>query len=380
MAYGAWYNTYMKLKNPFLTAGYAGADYFCDRVDETKKLIAAIENDRNVTLIAPRRYGKTGLISNVFARLPSEYTSVYLDIYSIKDLAGFTRALASAVFGALDSRMEKAMSVLAKFFKSCRPTATPQSDGTVKFSFDITSDNAESSLKEVFEYLKARERRVVIAIDEFQQVREFPEEGVEALLRSYIQFIPWVRFIFAGSRRHLMSEMFVMPQGAFYQSTQIMNLDVIPCDSYLSFAQAFFKSEGWAIDAEVFKHLYKRFDGVTWYLQAVLNKVWETRTSLLDDAQIDRAVVELYEERALIYHDLLLAQNEASQELVVAVARNGVVPEPTSADFLSANGLRGASTVRAALKDLVGKDLVYKTDIGWIVYDRLFAEYLRRDL
>ena len=272
------------------------------------------------------------------------------------------------------------MSVLAKIFKSCRPTATPQSDGTVKFSFDITSDNAETSLKEVFEYLKARERRVVIAIDEFQQVREFPEEGVEALLRSYIQFIPWVRFIFAGSRRHLMSEMFVMPQGAFYQSTQIMNLAVIPCDSYLSFAQAFFKSEGWTVDAEVFKRLYRRFDGVTWYLQAVLNKVWETRTSLLDDDQVNRAVVELYEERALIYHDLLLAQNEASQELVVAVARNGVVPEPTSADFLSANGLRGASTVRAALKDLVGKDLVYKTDIGWIVYDRLFAEYLRRDL
>ena len=177
-----------------------------------------------------------------------------------------------------------------------------------------------------------------------------------------------------------MSEMFVMPQGAFYQSTQIMNLDVIPCDSYLSFAQAFFKSEGWTVDAEVFRRLYRRFDGVTWYLQAVLNKVWETRTSLLDDAQVDRAVVELYEERALIYHDLLLAQNEASQELVVAVARNGVVPEPSSAEFLSTNSLRGASTVRAALKDLIGKDLVYKTDAGWIVYDRLFAEYLRRDL
>lgn len=380
MAAAAWYNVFMKLNNPFLTAGYAGADYFCDRVNETKKLIAAIENDRNVTLIAPRRYGKTGLISNVFARLPSEYTSVYLDIYSIKNLAGFTRALASAVFGALDSRMEKAMSVLARFFKSCRPTATPQSDGTVKFSFDITSDNAETSLKEVFEYLKARERRVVIAIDEFQQVREFPEEGVEALLRSYIQFIPWVRFIFAGSRRHLMSEMFVMPQGAFYQSTQIMNLDVIPCDRYLKFVQAFFKTEGWTVETEVFKRLYKRFDGVTWYLQAVMNKVWETRTSLLADVQVDSAVVELYEERALIYHDLLLAQNEASQELVAAIARNGVVSEPTSAEFLSGNGLRGASTVRAALKDLVSKDIVYKADNGWIVYDRLFAEYLRRNL
>lgn len=368
----------MKLNNPFLTAGYAGPDYFCDRVSETKKLISAIENDRNVTLIAPRRYGKTGLIHNVFAQLPSKYAGVYLDIYSIKNLADFTKALASVVFGTLDGRMEKAMSVLAKFFKSCRPTATPQSDGTVKFSFDITADNAETSLKEVFDYLKARERRVVIAIDEFQQVREFPEEGVEALLRSYIQFIPWVRFIFAGSRRHLMSEMFVMPQGAFYQSTQIMNLDVIPRDSYLAFARTFFKSEGWTVDEGVFTRLYGRFDGVTWYLQAVLNKIWETRTSLLDDDQVNRAVSELYEERALIYHDLLLAQNDASQELLMAIARTGVVAEPTSAEFLSSNSLGGASTVRAALKDLARKDMVYKTDAGWIVYDRLFAEYLRR--
>ena len=201
--------------------------------------------------------------------------------------------------------------------------------------------------------------------------------GVEALLRSYIQFIPWVRFVFAGSRRHLMSEMFVMPQGAFYQSTQIMNLDVIPPENYLSFARRFFSSEGWKVDEGVFMRLYRRFDGVTWYLQAVLNKVWETRSSLSDDAQVERAVKELYEERALVYHDLLCAQNDASQELVMAIARNGVVPEPTSADFLSTNGLRGASTVRAALKDLAGKDIAYKSDSGWIVYDRLFAEYLR---
>ena len=105
MAYGAWYNTCMKLKNPFLTAGYAGADYFCDRVDETKKLIAAIENDRNVTLIAPRRYGKTGLISNVFASLPPEYASVYIDIYSIKNLEAKKRSLYRLVSLNHDDRM-----------------------------------------------------------------------------------------------------------------------------------------------------------------------------------------------------------------------------------------------------------------------------------
>ena len=367
----------MKLNNPFLTAGYAGPDYFCDRSEETRKLLAAIENDRNVTLIAPRRYGKTGLIHNLFAQLPRGFTGVYLDIFSIKDLAGFTKALAGAIFGSLENRMEKAVSSFARFLKSCRLTATPQADGTVKFSFDITPDNAETTLKEIFDYLKSRERRVVIAIDEFQQVREFPETGVEATIRSYIQFIPWVRFLFAGSRRHLMAEMFLSPRGAFYQSTQIMDLDVIPPDIYLAFARRFFKAQGWDVDEGVFNRFYDRFGGVTWYLQAVFNKVWETRCSLLEDGQIDSAVAELYGERSLVYHDLLAALNNSSRDVVEVIARNGVVPEPTSAKFLAANGLKGASTVRAALKDLAKMDLVYKAEEGWIVYDRLFAEYLR---
>ena len=80
----------MKPKNPFVIRGYAGADYFCDRQKETVKLISAIENDCDVTLIAPRRFGKTGLIHHVFARLPSEYTGIYLDIYALKDLPSFT--------------------------------------------------------------------------------------------------------------------------------------------------------------------------------------------------------------------------------------------------------------------------------------------------
>ena len=90
----------MKQKNPFLTAGYAGEEYFCDRKKETSRLIAAFENDRNVTLIAPRRYGKTGLIKNALAKMPSEFSGIYLDIFSVEDLATFASMFASAVVGA----------------------------------------------------------------------------------------------------------------------------------------------------------------------------------------------------------------------------------------------------------------------------------------
>ena len=334
----------MKLKNPFITAGYAGEEYFCDSRRETARMIAAFENDRNLTLIAPRRYGKTGLIKNVLAKMPSEFTGVYLDIFSIEDLASFTAALASAVTGALD----------------------------------IAPSSAKASLDETFAYLKSKNRRVVIAIDEFQQIAEFPEKGVEAALRSHIQFVPWVRFVFAGSRHHVMSEMFGSAKRPFYQSTEILSLGPIDPAEYEKFARAHFAARGKRVSAKVFHALYDRFDGITWYVQAVLNKVWEFGGGLTSAAQIDEAVDSLVESNAMMFHDLLRSQNEASGALLKAVAGEGCVASPTAGTFLSKYGFTSHSTVRSALKNLVDGDLLYQTDHGYVVYDRLFGIWLSR--
>ena len=368
----------MKLKNPFLTAGYAGEEYFCDRRRETAKMIAAFENDRNLTLIAPRRYGKTGLIKNALAKMPSEFTGVYLDIFSIEDLASFTATFASAVAGALDTPVEKTLSAVARFFKSCRPTITPQEDGMPRFSFDIAPSSAKATLDETFAYLKSKERRVVIAIDEFQQIAEFPERGVEAVLRSHIQFVPWVRFVFAGSRHHVMSEMFGSAKRPFYQSTEILSLGPIDPVEYEKFARGHFASRRCRVDSKVFRALYDRFDGITWYVQAVLNKVWEFGGGFTSLLQIDEAVDSLVEANSIVFHDLLRSQNEASRALLKAVAEEGCVASPTAGEFLSRHGFSSHSTVRSALKNLLDGDLLYQTDKGYVVYDRLFGMWLSR--
>ncbi len=368
----------MKQKNPFLTAGYAGDDYFCDRKRETARMIAAFENDRNITLIAPRRYGKTGLIRNALSKMPSEFTGIYLDIFSVEDLATFASALASAVTGALDSPVEKTLSAVAKFFKSCRPTITPQEDGLPRFYFDIAPSAAKATLDEVFAYLKAKERRAVIAIDEFQQIAEFPEKGIEALLRSHVQFVPWVRFVFAGSRHHVMSEMFGSAKRPFYQSTEILSLGAIDPDEYCKFAARHFASRRDRVDAKVFRVLYDRFEGITWYVQAVLNKVWESGRGLTAVSQIDDAVLSLVEGSDIVFHDLFRSQNDASRALLRAVAADGCVAAPTSGDFLSRHGFKNHSTVRSALANLIDGDLLYQTDNGYVVYDRLFGLWLAR--
>ena len=213
----------MKPTNPFIVRGYRGSEYFCDREIETRKIISALTNERNVTLMAPRRYGKTGLVRNIFYHLPQDVVPVYVDIYSTTNLQEFTQMFAAAVLGALDTVADKAFAAIGRFFRAVRPTATPDGLGGVTFSFSVEKAHVETTLKGAFDYLASKEKRVVVAIDEFQQILEYPEKGTEALLRSYIQFLENANFIFAGSRHHLMGEMFTSPRRPFYQSTDILS-------------------------------------------------------------------------------------------------------------------------------------------------------------
>lgn len=368
----------MNLNNPFVVRGYSGPAFFCDRVQETKRLTSALRNERDVTLIAPRRYGKTGLIHNVFGRMGRGAQVVYIDIFATRNLADFTKLFAGAVVGALDTKVERAMSNVAKFFKSCRPTMTPQEAGLPKFSFDIAPSMAEATLKEAFDYIAKRDRRLVIAIDEFQQILEYPEKGTEALLRGYIQFVPQAHFIFSGSRQHLMREMFMQPRHPFYQSTEIMNLDVIGLAPYARFARRFFNDAGLPFEDEVFGRLYTRFEGITWYLQIVLNKIWEYGKGMPDDAIVEAAVSELVETRDFEFHDLLRSQSESCGRLLRGIASAGVVDELQSSAFLAGCGGMAPSSAASALESLLDRDLVYRTEAGYVVYDRFFGLWLQR--
>ena len=162
----------MKPNNPFLISGYHSPEFFCDRETETETILEALHNGRNVTLIAPRRMGKTGLIRHAFYKLKeqeSDIVTLYMDIYSTQSLGDFVRLFANTVLGKLDSAPQKAMSRISKFIRSCRPLFTlDEFTGIPQVTIDLSPTEEESTLKEIFEYLASSEKRCYIAIDEFQ--------------------------------------------------------------------------------------------------------------------------------------------------------------------------------------------------------------------
>ena len=221
----------MKLNNPFPEYGYFGPEYFCDREEETERLIEALLNGSNVTLMAPRRIGKTGLIHHAFNRMKRRDKNVqcfYVDIFSTKSFNQLVQFLANAIVGKLDSPSQSIRRKLNALVTSLRPTMTSDPlTGMPTFSFTVEPENARQTLEQVFQYMKDSEKECFLAIDEFQQVSRHSELNADALIRSVIQFIPNVHIIFSGSQQHILANMFMSPQHPFFNSSQIMTIKEI---------------------------------------------------------------------------------------------------------------------------------------------------------
>lgn len=374
--------TNIQLRNPFVYQGYVSPDYFCDRITETEELIGNLQNGRNTVLISPRRIGKTGLIKNAFHKLKEiekDAICIYVDIFSTKNQQEFVQVLGSAITQDVLSRGQRAMKNLLEFFGSWRPVfgQDPYS-GTPTISISIEPSQSAVSLKSIFDYLSLSKREVYIAIDEFQQITKYPETGIEALLRSHIQFIPNAHFVFSGSKRRLMTQIFNSPERPFYQSTVSIGLEPLHEEIYYDFTRRFFEAKKGSFSQEMFHHVYNWFDGVTRSIQLMLNRLYETEKNVCSEAQINEAILHIVNQSSMQYEELinLLTANQLS--LMKAIAQEGCVVSPQGDEFIKRYNLPSASSIKTALDVLLDKDLVYRTQTGYIIYDHFLAIWLRR--
>ena len=369
-------------RNPFIYEGYAGPDFFCDRTEETENLIAHLQNGRNVTLVSPRKVGKTGLIKHVFHQLKKkdrDAICIYTDIFQTQNQYDLVQTLGRAIVQErlLDTRstMEKVLSL----FSTWRPTLSiDPMTGTPTVSVSIERTNTEYTLKSIFDYLEKSGRDVYVAIDEFQTIADYPEKGTEALLRSYIQFVHNAHFIFSGSKQHLIYEMFGSPKRPFFQSTAMMSLMPLHEEIYYDFAARFFRNRGGEFDKGVFRCLYERFDGYTWYMQSVLNRLYEHESSVTEEQQVNDAILGIIAAQSNQYETLLVFLTENQRNLLKAISFEGKVTQPQSNSFIQKYGLSGTSSVKKALSLLMTKDLIYQSSDGYMVYDRFLDLWLKR--
>ena len=367
--------------NPFILTGYVSPDYFCNREQETQKLISALQNGRNVTLISPRRIGKTGLIRHVFHRMEAEKLAkcYYVDLYKTDSLASLVEQLANVVLGSLDTTKSKIVKHVSTFFKSLRPLFSFDSlTGVPTFMVDVKPEMAEHSLAEIFSYMEQSGQLCVVAMDEFQSITSYGDSGVEALLRSHIQQLTSVHFVFSGSQRHVLENMFASANRPFYQSTQILNLNEIEEQAYCNFATAKLAAHRQQLNADVFGYLYQELAGHTWYVQMLLNRLYDSGEKLITREVVDKVLTGIVDENEATFQTFMRLVTPIQARLLRAIAREGTVQQALGQSFISRYHLGATSTIRSALNALVEKELVLDVQGAYQVYDRFFALWLKR--
>jgi len=231
--------------NPFLISGYISPDYFCDREKEAETITEAVLNKRHMTLFSPRRIGKTGLIRHVFYLNSKEkhFNPVYADIIATTSLPEFVETLGKAVFTSM-ARNETALKKILKNLAMLRPRLTiDEITGAPSVTLSVASgQEAVNSLELIFSYFNNQKTQFVLALDEFQQVTEYPEKNIEALLRSFVQQSSNVTIVFSGSRKHILTGIFSDPERPFYNSTQLLEIGKINSESYSGFIAERFSS------------------------------------------------------------------------------------------------------------------------------------------
>lgn len=356
-----YYQKYSEVivKNPFLLEPYTSKELFCDREQELKEIVSLLTNGSNVTLISPRRYGKTGLIFRTFEDLrEKKCTCIYADIFSAQNLDDFLKILSEAIVNAVTSE-----SIIKKFFnalKNARPTLSYDPiSGSPQVSLSFQTDSQKHpTLKSIFDFLEKQETQIIFAIDEFQQIREFKETNTEALLRTYIQQLHHVKFIFCGSKKHLMADMFTNAKKPFYESSRTIYINRIDADKYKAFITGLFKKAGKSIDDDAVDFILGWTKRHTYYTQFVCNQVFadSSQRITLEDVKNVASRILRFETTNFIERRNLITEKQ--WKYLVAVAKEGEVKKPTAADFLMKYKIGNAATAKKILTALVEKELL----------------------
>ena len=372
----------VKVNNPFIVGKYLSDKYFCDRKEETKFLRKQIENGRDVALISPRRLGKSGLIQHFFAQndIKEKYHVFFVDIYATTSLTEFVYTLGKEIYEQLKPQStiwkEKFFQIITSFRVGFKLDAMSEAP-----SFDLGLGDIQipqTTLDEIFAYIDESDKPCIIAIDEFQQIEEYPEKNVEALLRTKIQKCHRAQFIFSGSKRHVMSNMFNSPSKPFYQSAISMGLEPIPVETYTDFATRMFEERGKHIDRQVIEDVWNKYAGYTWFVQMMMNELFALTPTgdTCEESMIAEARHNVIMAQEQSYKDLLSNIPPKQKIVLQAIAKEGVAHNITSAKFIKKYNLNSASSVQSAVKLLLKSDLLTQAERGYRVYDYFLSEWL----
>jgi len=371
-----------KSLTPFPTTTYYGPEYFCGREKEIQSLINNINSHQSTTLIAIRRMGKTGLIRHLQHNISKDWESIYVDILSTENMNDFLNSLSTAILRSISEKSGIGKKIW-NFFKSLSLTFSfdPLS-GEPSINFNLKESESKMQIKSIFKLLEDHTKPVLIAIDEFQQITNYPEKNTDAFLRTIIQQLQNVVFIFSGSQQHIMQDLFSNPSKPFFKSTAFLHLTKIDFETYQDFIVRQFLKNKKIISKEVAGEILNWTNVHTYYVQLLCNRVFSNtkKEAVTKTWQLEAS--KLLKEQEMVFYTYREILTKPQWKLVKAIALEEKVYSITSSVFISNHDLGSSAGVLRSVNSLLKNELINKQfdekgTLFYSVYDTLFMRWLR---
>lgn len=370
---------------PFQYGRLAEAESFIDRVEDRRELKNFLSHGINTILVSPRRWGKSSLVKVAMRELTAEDKKIrvcFLDAYKIHTEEEFYNKFASAIIQGVSSSLEQKWGDFLRFVQRLTPSITIASDPMNSIEVDLKlnplKENPETILQLPEKIAHEKDIRVIVCIDEFQQLANIPHwEWLESMLRSEWQQQQHTTYCLYGSKMHMMKKIFNNSASPFYKFGQIMQLKRIAKEYWLPYIVDNFKTTGKHITAEQAESLCERVKYNSWYVQQYCFFVWSHTEGAVTDQDLDRQldlVIDTNEETFQNELDELVPSQIALLKAIAAGETHfnakGVVEKYR---------LGQAQTITRNKRTLVEKDLVEKGRDAYSFVDPLFELWIKRE-
>lgn len=362
-----------------------GGDNFTDRIEETKRIKLDFENGINVILISPRRMGKTSLIKKVISEMDSpEIKVVYMDIYDCRSEYDFYNRFAETMMKSTGNQLEQVMENIKRFLVRVSPKLSFSPEPNSEFSVSLGITPRDYSPEEILDLPEriAKEQgiRIVVCIDEFQQIGEFADSlTVQKRLRGVWQHHQHVSYCFFGSKKHLMENIFQSQRMPFYQFGEMLHLKCIPTEYWVPFICSRFEKYGKKISEEYAARICHTVKNYSSYVQQLAWNVMAETEIEVNEESFTEGFNALLEQNS----SLFIQQTEGLTTYQLNFIRllcNGIHSGFNTQSVVELYSLGSKSNVDRIKKCLIDRELITIEKEGVFLADCVFELWFKREM
>ena len=376
---------FKSMEIPFQYGKIVEYDSFIDRIEDRKELKGFLSNGINTILVSPRRWGKSSLVKVAMKELAEEYKNIkvcFLDAFKIHSEEEFYDAFASAVIEGVSSTAEKRWGDFVKYIKLISPTISfndsPTTSVSLNLKFDPIKSNAESILNLPEKMAEDKGVKVIVCIDEFQQLANISEwKKLVSTMRSVWQQQHRTTYCLYGSKMHMMTTIFNNTQSPFYKFGQLINLKCISKDYWIPYIVDNFKKTRKEISTELAEKICETVQCNSWYIQQYCLFVWMHTDGIVTKEDLDKElqlVLDTNEESFLRVIDELPASQIAMLKAIAAGEQH-----LNAKETVTRYRLGQPRTITLNKKKLIEKDIIEKNRGKLYILDPMFDLWLKRE-